>query len=249
MNELPSVKELVDLVAELNSEILEKTGKEYIHIVYKTDGFIDEISLEGLELWNSETDDRPYIDEEKDIKEDIETHIRCVLEDELSALSSIVFDRSAVYYDVNTNRPLNSDIINAKPFRDRRDIDDPIAFDDLVVQYKTSNYTLNGPLALSKGLTGKQVRRIRDLHIEKLRMFEQMEKTSAVDELRTHANAIEAIEYELQNLWGFDKDKRYHEWYMVPKCTCPKMDNRERRGTDYQIITLTCPLHGDSNDH
>jgi hypothetical protein len=233
----------------LNSEILEKTGKEYIHIVYKTNGFVDEISLEGIELWNSETDDRRYVDEEKDIREDIGTYIRRRLDEELKDLASVIFSKSSVYYDVNTNRVLGS-IIGAepKPFVDNRNIEDPISFDDLVVQYKTSNYALNGPLALSKGLTGKQVRKIRDLHIKKLRMLEQMEKTSAVNELRAHADAIEAIEYELQDLWGFDRDRRYHEWYMLPKCTCPK-DNSERRGTDYQIIILTCPLHGDPNAH
>lgn len=59
-------------------------------------------------------------------------------------------------------------------------------------------------------------------------------------------NAIETLEFELQDLWGFDRDRKFHSyWYKVEGCLCPKMDNKDLIGTDKRIQHFECPYHGD----
>jgi hypothetical protein len=45
-------------------------------------------------------------------------------------------------------------------------------------------------------------------------------------------------------VWGFDQNPNFHHWYTVPKCRCPKLDNAERWGTSYGIVSGSCPIHG-----
>ena len=70
-----------------------------------------------------------------------------------------------------------------------------------------------------------------------------MEQADDVYLLRKFAKQVTRIEYQLQEAWGFKKNRFMHEWYLVPKCKCPKMDNAEARGTKYQIISGNCPIH------
>lgn len=101
-------------------------------------------------------------------------------------------------------------------------------------------------LAQQRGLSGDQIHAIKEYHLERADIFKQMEGTDDVDTLKAFARKIEDIEYALQSLWTFDLNPGFHEWFRVPKCTCPKMDNAERRSVPTtQIITLSCPIHGD----
>lgn len=64
----------------------------------------------------------------------------------------------------------------------------------------------------------------------------------------THADAVEVVEIlenELQNLWGFEPDPKYHSyWHEVEGCTCGSMDSRDMFGTGLRAINLACPFHG-----
>ena len=51
-------------------------------------------------------------------------------------------------------------------------------------------------------------------------------------------------EYKLQDLWGFDRDSRYHKFWEIPSCQCPKMDNDDAYPTGYYTISGACKLHG-----
>jgi len=63
--------------------------------------------------------------------------------------------------------------------------------------------------------------------------------------LRQCAKEVEELEFQLQESWKFEKDKNYHRyWWTLPKCTCPKMDNEDRFGTDYHVYSSDCPIHG-----
>jgi hypothetical protein len=54
-----------------------------------------------------------------------------------------------------------------------------------------------------------------------------------------------ALEYKLQNLWGFPADKNKHKyWYQVKGCTCPKLDNLDTYGVKERWIADACPYHG-----
>lgn len=56
---------------------------------------------------------------------------------------------------------------------------------------------------------------------------------------------IEAVEYQMQEVLGFNKDSKFHSyWNKLDGCTCPKMDNDELFGTGERIISEDCPFHG-----
>ena len=99
-------------------------------------------------------------------------------------------------------------------------------------------------MAEEKGLSDETIAKIVSRHVEKLRVYEKMKKAEDNSTLRFLAAMVKEIEFELQDLWGFDRDETFHEWYLVPGCTCPKIVNRERRGTKYQIYSNDCPIHG-----
>ena len=116
---------------------------------------------------------------------------------------------------------------------------------NLDVFYKGKfKYTLNSALVQRNSVTSEKVEKIKKLHVKKLEIFEEMEKEESKEMLKAYANLIETIEYELQTLWGFNKDRTMHEWYNVPKCRCPKSDNSSRQGTTYKVIIPNCPIHG-----
>lgn len=106
-------------------------------------------------------------------------------------------------------------------------------------------YSLNEKLAERQGVTDQEMINLVDLHQEKLSIFSQMEAISDRAELRRMAGLVEGIEFEMQKNWHFPQDATFHEWYNVPNCTCPKMDNEDRRGTSYRVVDAKCPIHGE----
>jgi hypothetical protein len=50
------------------------------------------------------------------------------------------------------------------------------------------------------------------------------------------------MEYTMQGIWGFSRDRSYHtHWKELKGCTCPKLDNA--MGMPYRITTVSCPHH------
>lgn len=108
---------------------------------------------------------------------------------------------------------------------------------------------LNSALVEQRKLSTANVIEILDLHAERLSLLEDMascDPTKSAEKLvlRRLAEEHREIQFKLQEAWGFEKNQHYHDWFEVPHCTCPKEDNRERKGTCYQVINLTCPIHG-----
>ena len=106
-------------------------------------------------------------------------------------------------------------------------------------------YYLNEGLAERQGVTDQEMINLIELHQQKLTIFEQMWATTDYTELRNLAELVEGIEFEMQKNWHFPQDATFHEWYNVPNCTCPKMDNEDRRGTSYRVVDAKCPIHGE----
>lgn len=119
--------------------------------------------------------------------------------------------------------------------------------DDKFVVYhnKKPVYQLNEKLAQKQGCTDQEIINLVNLHQYKLSVFDLMEATDDVAELRRLADIVKSIEFELQKNWHFPQNADFHEWYRVPKCTCPVMDNADLRGTKYRIYAPNCPIHGD----
>ncbi len=60
------------------------------------------------------------------------------------------------------------------------------------------------------------------------------------------ANTVKDIEFMLQKNWNFPQNEEFHSyWFRMPGCKCAKMDNQERLGTPYAVITKSCPYHGE----
>lgn len=115
---------------------------------------------------------------------------------------------------------------------------------DLGVVYNGKvQYFLNSALIKRQCVTDEEVQKIKQLHAQKLEFFDKMTLEESTGILQAYAQVIEQIEFELQKQWHFTQDVNYHEWYLVPKCTCPKMDNQQMRGTSYKVINNQCPIH------
>lgn len=117
--------------------------------------------------------------------------------------------------------------------------------------------TLNQLLIDKQGLNKEQVEKIKELHCKRFAVIDEMQtivdlvsdgtldKVRLTIDLKDLAEKVTDLEYKLQEAWGFSQDKSFHDWYEVPGCECPKMDNRERKGTKFQVTNKSCPLHGD----
>jgi tRNA(His) 5'-end guanylyltransferase len=58
-----------------------------------------------------------------------------------------------------------------------------------------------------------------------------------------YTEEMKKLEFLLQENWNFKKDPKFHTYeFSFRKCTCPKMDNRERFGFD-KHYSLNCPFH------
>lgn len=110
--------------------------------------------------------------------------------------------------------------------------------------FKTQDGILNWNLAQEKGLTNDEMQAIIDCHTRRIVIFHLMAETDDEEELHNFAVEIEELEYEMQAHWHFDRDPDYHTWWlMVPKCRCPKMDNRDPMYFGRRIILGDCPVH------
>ena len=118
---------------------------------------------------------------------------------------------------------------------------------DYTVMYEgKAMYTLNERLAIRQGVTDEQLETLKELHALKLALFERMNTTVDHAELKRGAACLEDIEFGMQRAWNFPEDRGMHEWYLIPGCTCPKLDNAERRypGAEQRIISADCIIHG-----
>lgn len=106
-----------------------------------------------------------------------------------------------------------------------------------------TKYYLNSML-LYRQNAWPRLEELKELHSLKLLMYELIEESTDRLFIRSIAKDIEQIEYKLQEVWGFDIDSKYHIFWEYPKCTCPKLDNRDRYPNGYYIIDVHCPLHG-----
>lgn len=109
---------------------------------------------------------------------------------------------------------------------------------------KPEEVVLNERLIKEKGLSDLTVQRLKESHVIKDAIFALMDEVDDPVVLRHLASMVENLEFAQQKLWGFPLDESFHLWYIVPKCTCPKMDNYDSRGVkDQRIIVSDCPIH------
>ena len=105
--------------------------------------------------------------------------------------------------------------------------------------------SINMALATRLGLGEKRVAKIVLTQALAEACLDEMRKVKALPTLRALANSWTSAQFILQALWGYPEDARFHRFWELPHCLCPKMDNEERWGTDWTIRASHCPIHGE----
>lgn len=106
---------------------------------------------------------------------------------------------------------------------------------------------LNQNLVKKQGLSEEDIGYIESLHHKKANLFDEIKfehETAKPYQFEFWVAQLRNLEFRMQDAWGFDIDDRYHEWYKIPHCTCPMMDNEDYRGTTWAIYSEDCPFHG-----
>lgn len=89
---------------------------------------------------------------------------------------------------------------------------------------------------------------IKELHKTRLDLELKMSKTDFTVPLhirrQNHYDWVNN-QFELQKAWGFDQDARFHKFWEVKGCLCPKLDNMDAYPAGYYVTTSGCPLHAD----
>ena len=105
---------------------------------------------------------------------------------------------------------------------------------------------LNDRLLLKQGITPMGLMSLHLLHKERARYIKGMEEAGPenTEVLQWYAKKITEADRELQSAWSLPVNDDYHRWWEVPFCRCPSLDNSERYGTPYRIVSADCPVHG-----
>ena len=100
---------------------------------------------------------------------------------------------------------------------------------------------INLELAEKQGLTEEDISAIKAAYQILFGVLEHPEKYD------NPVSLIEEIEYTLQDMWKFEKDRTKHSyWYKIKGCTCPVLDNKDRWGVDQRVISVDCKWHRDN---
>ena len=104
---------------------------------------------------------------------------------------------------------------------------------------------LNPSLARQQERSDYDLNEIKKIHRKRLNIFKDIEKTNDISELRVLAKRVDDIDFELQDYWGFKRDKDYHTWwFQMPKCSCSIDENWGLVGSSERSIDDLCVFHG-----
>lgn len=127
--------------------------------------------------------------------------------------------------------------------------DDIYSSKNMAVYFDNGDFvtSLNGRLAEKQNLSAEDIEMLKDTHVMRALIFRAMERSDDTATLKDFAALFERLEYLQQELWKFGKDKNFHRWFEVPKCSCPQLDNLDRIGHEDNVINLSCIIHGNKN--
>lgn len=135
-----------------------------------------------------------------------------------------------------------------------KQVDGKNVYEEIICKHEYGDVRLNTRLATRRNLLPEVVDEICLNHgmIQDIKQI--MENTTpdndeSIKELSLLADSVTVHEFELQRLWGFEQDSNMHsQWFTLPHCDCPIMDNADRLGTKYKVINTKCILHGKDNE-
>lgn len=103
---------------------------------------------------------------------------------------------------------------------------------------------LNSKLIEKQNLSEAEIDKLLITHKERMMLHKFMEIEDNVFLLRQYDKLYTELEFKLQSLWKFNRDASKHRFWKRPKCSCPKLDNEDRYGTNFAIYSGNCILHG-----
>ena len=104
--------------------------------------------------------------------------------------------------------------------------------------------SLNKDLLDKQKVGSKQLDKLLDLYIEKEKVFKELSQATELEDIVEKTLIWTAIEFEIQEHWNFKRDYAFHRFWENPHCTCPYLDNKDRWGTNYYVVSQSCPIHG-----
>lgn len=110
-----------------------------------------------------------------------------------------------------------------------------------------SGVYLNYEMLKRQKCTSADIKGILRLAKKKRDLYKEMYTAALQNDsrkLKKFAKEATEIEYAMQTHWHFKKDKRFHRFWEMPGCRCPKMDNADAWPTGYYIKSADCPIHG-----
>ena len=119
-----------------------------------------------------------------------------------------------------------------------------VPLSDLTVVYNGEPAYIMSPRLLDGQDCLENLEEIIETHQLKLSLYVQMNETNDPKELRRLAVQVHEVEFKLQDLWKFERNKNFHKFWEYPKCTCPTLDNYDRYPYGYYVHSGECLIHG-----
>lgn len=113
--------------------------------------------------------------------------------------------------------------------------------------YKSENTIgINEELAFKQKITEEGFVFLQSLYVKKMTLETQINSTSNITKIKKLVKKLRALEQLIQLAWKFDYNPSFYYFdLMLEKCSCPKLDNRERIGyTTQRIYSADCIIHG-----
>lgn len=110
--------------------------------------------------------------------------------------------------------------------------------DEFTVKYNDFSYRLDPELISDTS----NIDALKNCFIEKFKLFDEIEKSKGID-LTAFDKKLTDIEFNIQTLYGIEEDIKFHRFWDVPKCTCPKIDNSLKYPNGGYSIDRKCPIH------
>jgi len=112
---------------------------------------------------------------------------------------------------------------------------------ELVVEYYGEEVMLLNKRLLDQQNAWGNLQLLKDLHWERIRIERTMPKLDANKTLLLEQWTEN--QFALQRAWGFPEDAKFHRFWDIPSCGCPKMDNNDAYPTGYYTKSAACILH------
>ena len=104
---------------------------------------------------------------------------------------------------------------------------------------------LNPQLVEEKCLSDENLKELKALHAIRFALFETMAEETEKNTLRKYCGVLEALEFKMQEAWGFPQDRNFHSWWVqAPHCSCSESNLTHFIGKG-RLINPDCILHGD----